>query len=163
MSADATDNGPINNRRICGIATRRYHRAMPCLLAELASPPRAGWAPVLLMLVIGLLFAGGTIVASLLIGPGRTGPGKETPYESGMNPIGDTRRRFNVRFYIVAMIYLVFDVGIVFLFPWTSVFANFVHTQPARGGMLLVQMLIFVLILMVAYTYAWRKGVFKWD
>lgn len=133
------------------------------LLADLASPPREGWAPVLLMLIIGLLFAGGTIVTSLLIGPSRTGPGKETPYESGMNPIGDTRRRFNVRFYIVAMIYLVFDVGVVFLFPWTSMFATFVHSQPERGSFLLGQMIIFVLILLVAYTYAWRKGVFKWD
>jgi len=136
---------------------------MHALLAELASPPRAGWAPVLLMLIIGLVFAGGTIVTSLLIGPSRTGPGKETPYESGMNPVGDTRRRFNVRFYIVAMIYLVFDVGVVFLFPWTSMFAKFVHDQPDRGSTLLAQMVIFVLILLVAYTYAWRKGVFKWD
>jgi len=136
---------------------------MHALLAELASPPRAGWAPVLLMLIIGLLFAGGTVVTSLLIGPSRTGPGKETPYESGMNPVGDTRRRFNVRFYIVAMIYLVFDVGVVFLFPWTSMFAKFVHDQPDRGGVLLAQMVVFVAILLVAYTYAWRKGVFKWD
>ena len=136
---------------------------MHALLAELASPPRAGWAPVLLMLIIGLLFAGGTVVTSLLIGPSRTGPGKETPYESGMNPVGDTRRRFNVRFYIVAMIYLVFDVGVVFLFPWTSMFAKYMHDHPDHGGVLLAQIVVFVAILLVAYTYAWRKGVFKWD
>lgn len=133
------------------------------LLAELASNPRSGWAPVALMLGIALLFAVGTIAASLTIGPGRTGPGKSTPYESGMNPVGDTRRRFNVRFYIVAMIYLVFDVGIVFLFPWTSLFAPYVQSHPDTSGALLGQMVIFVAILMVAYAYAWRKDVFKWD
>ena len=133
------------------------------LLAQLASPPRTGWAPVALMLVIALLFAVGAITASLTIGPGRTGPGKSTPYESGMNPVGDTRRRFNVRFYIVAMIYLVFDVGIVFLFPWTSMFAPYVQSHPDQSGFLLGQMVVFVAILMVAYAYAWRKDVFKWD
>jgi NADH-quinone oxidoreductase subunit A len=133
------------------------------VLAQLASDARTGWAPVALMLVIALVFACGTIAASLTIGPGRTGPGKSTPYESGMSPIGDTRRRFNVRFYIVAMIYLVFDVGIVFLFPWTSLFAPYVQQHPDHSGVLLGQMVIFVAILMVAYAYAWRKDVFKWD
>jgi NADH-quinone oxidoreductase subunit A len=139
------------------------------LLADLASPARIGWAPVALMLIIGLGFAATSVMLSLVIGPSRTGPGKSTPYESGMNPIGDTRRRFNVRFYIVAMIYLVFDVGIVFLFPWTSLFAPYTQAA-ARGeipagqsGFLLMQMIVFVVILLVAYTYAWRKGVFRWD
>ncbi len=135
------------------------------LLADgLASPPRAGWAPVVLMILIGLGFAIGTIIASLAIGPSRTGPGKSTPYESGMNPVGDTHRRFNVRFYIVAMIYLVFDVGIVFLFPWASLFAPYMkYATPDQSAVLLGQMVVFIAILMVAYTYAWRKGVFKWD
>jgi NADH-quinone oxidoreductase subunit A len=133
------------------------------ILADLASPARSGWAPVALMLIIALLFACGTIITSLSIGPSRQGPGKSTPYESGMTPVGDTHRRFNVRFYIVAMIYLVFDVGIVFLFPWTSLFAPYVQSHPEQSSMLLMQMIVFVAILMVAYTYAWRKGVFKWD
>ena len=133
------------------------------MLADLESAPRTGWGAVVLMLAIGILFAIGTITASVSIGPGRNGPGKSTPYESGMTPIGDTHRRFNVRFYIVAMIYLVFDVGIVFLFPWTSLFAPYVHADPAHSGTLLAQMTIFIAILMVAYTYAWRKDVFKWD
>ncbi|MBC7785109.1 MAG: NADH-quinone oxidoreductase subunit A [Burkholderiales bacterium] len=134
-------------------------------LAQLASLPRAGWAPVALMILIGLGFAATTVIMSTFIGPGRTGPGKSTPYESGMNPIGDTHRRFNVRFYIVAMIYLVFDVGIVFLFPWASLLAPYSADPATHGnaGNLLLQMIVFVGILMVAYGYAWRKGVFKWD
>ncbi len=137
-------------------------------LAELASNPRTGWAAVALMIFIGLGFAGTTVLMSLFIGPNRTGPGKSTPYESGMNPIGDTHRRFNVRFYIVAMIYLVFDVGIVFLFPWTSLLAPYTaeHANDPNNHQavtLLVQMIVFIAILMVAYAYAWRKGVFRWD
>ncbi len=129
---------------------------------ELASPARIGWAPVAIMIAVGLGFAATTVVMSLFIGPSRTGPGKSAPYESGMNPIGDTRRRFNVRFYIVAMIYLVFDVGIVFLFPWTSLLAWYSQNTD-HGPLLLIQITVFIAILMVAYAYAWRKGVFRWD
>jgi NADH-quinone oxidoreductase subunit A len=92
------------------------------LLAQQAPSmePRAAWAPVLLLLVIAIGFAVGNLVLSGIIGPSRTGPGKETTYESGMVPIGNTQQRFNVRFYIVAMIFLVFDVEIVFMYPWAS-------------------------------------------
>src|SRR5919107_908174 len=99
----------------------------PPLLAQLAADPRSSWAPVVLLLLIAIGFAVGNLVLSLLIGPSRTGPGKETTYESGMVPIGDTRKRFNVRFYIVAMIFLVFDVEIVFMYPWATIFAPTVH------------------------------------
>ena len=131
------------------------------LLAQQTQGPRATWAPVVLMLVIGIGFAVGNIVLSLIIGPSRTGPGKEATYESGMVPVGDTRRRFNVRFYIVAMIFLVFDVEIVFMYPWATIFASKANT--AIGGLLLVEMVIFVGILVLAYIYAWGKGVFRWD
>ena len=108
-------------------------------------PRRRGWrGPVVgLLIFIGLGFAATTVMLSTLVGPGRTGPGKSTPYESGMTPIGDTRRRFNVRFYIVAMIYLVFDVGVVFLFPWTSLLAPYSHANPGASSFLLGQMILF--------------------
>src|SRR5213080_903300 len=125
----------------------------------------SSWIPVVLLIVIGVLFAVGNIVASLLIGPSRTGPAKETTYESGMLPIGDTRRRFNVRFYIVAMIFLVIDVEIVFFYPWATIFPRSA-ANPAlhhHSTLLLVEMLVFVFILLVAYVYAWGKGVFRWD
>src|SRR5579859_1910519 len=104
------------------------------------------WAPVVLLLIIAIGFAVVNVGASLIIGPSRTGPGKEVTYESGMVPIGDTRRRFNVRFYIVAMIFLVFDVEIVFLYPWASIYAPSVGAKTADGrgfgAMLLVEMAI---------------------
>ena len=133
----------------------------PAVLAQSVQEPRNAWAPVLLMLLIGIGFAVGNIILSSVIGPSRTGPGKETTYESGMVPVGDTHRRFNVRFYIVAMIFLVFDVEIVFMYPWATIFAPFVRTD--LGWLLLVEMSIFVALLVLAYVYAWGKGVFKWD
>jgi NADH-quinone oxidoreductase subunit A len=137
-------------------------------LAQQTLENQDSWAPVVLLIVIGLGFAIGNVVASLVIGPSRTGPGKEATYESGMVPIGDTRKRFNVRFYIVAMIFLVFDVEIVFLYPWATIYAPAVGNRAvpngrAFGGMLLVEMGIFIAILLLAYLYAWGKGVFRWD
>jgi NADH-quinone oxidoreductase subunit A len=124
----------------------------------------SSWLPVLILLIIGIGFAVGNILLSLLIGPRRTGPGKETTYESGMMPIGDTRRRFNVRFYIVAMIFLVIDVEIVFFYPWATIFAPVIQTgTPEQGNLLLLEIVLFVAILLVAYLYAWGKGVFRWD
>lgn len=128
------------------------------------STPVSGWLPVVVLLVVAVGFAVVNIAASLIIGPSRTGPGKETTYESGMIPIGDAHRRFNVRFYIVAMIFLVFDVEIIFFYPWASIFARHVHESGHKAGViLLVDMMVFVAILLVAYFYAWGKGVFRWD
>ena len=142
-------------------------------LAEQAPGPRLRWAPVVLLLLIAIGFAVGNIVISLLIGPSRTGPGKEATYESGMVPVGDTSRRFNVRFYIVAMIFLVFDVDIIFMYPWATIFAPAVQGTAATsaraaggvnpGPLLLGEMLLFVALLLLAYLYAWGKGVFRWD
>jgi NADH-quinone oxidoreductase subunit A len=135
--------------------------------AGTAPSPRMAWAPVVLLVVIAIGFGVGNLVISLVIGPRRSGPGKETTYESGMVPVGDTRQRFNVRFYIVAMIFLVFDVEIVFMYPWATIFAPASQAGPVGGfnlaGFLLVEMFIFVAILLLAYFYAWGKGVFRWD
>ena len=133
------------------------------LLASQLPPMQSSWLPVLILLIMAIGFAVTNIIISLWVGPKKTGPGKEATYESGMVPIGDTRRRFNVRFYVVAMIFLVFDVEIVFFYPWATVFPETVTRDSALGGLMLVEMLLFVAILLVAYVYAWGKGVFKWD
>src|SRR5213592_293929 len=133
------------------------------ILAQSAQEPRSSWAPVVLLLLIGIGFAVGNLVISLAIGPSRTGPGKEQAYESGMVPVGDARRRFNVRFYIVAMIFLVFDVEIVFFYPWAVRFSQEVVGRTELATVMLLSMGVFVLILLVAYFYAWGKGVFRWD
>lgn len=133
------------------------------ILAALDAAPQTTWAPVVLLIVIGIGFATMNLVLSSIVGPTRTGPGKETTYESGVMPIGDTRKRFNVRFYIVAMIFLVFDVEIVFFYPWATVFPDAVARDPGLAGMMMFEMGLFVAILLLAYVYAWGKGVFQWD
>lgn len=128
---------------------------------------RVAWLPVVMLLVIAIGFAITNIIASLVIGPSRQGAGKSVTYESGMVPFGDTNKRFNVRFYVVAMLFLVIDVEIVFFYPWATIFGPYAaSTDPAFAGfstVLLVEILIFVLLLLLAYIYAWGKGVFRWD
>lgn len=142
-----------------------FTHVLPFVLAD-GDDSVSSWAPIVLMIVIAVGFAVTNLAASLIIGPSRTGPGKEITYESGMVPVGDARRRFNVRFYIVAMIFLVFDVEIVFLYPWATIFAPAAQNRTGNGldsGMLLIEILIFIAILLLAYVYAWGKGVFRWD
>jgi len=147
---------------------------MNALLMPLASqmpPAESDWAPVVLMIIIGLGFAIGNVVLSAIIGPRRSGAVKGSTYESGMTPIGDTHKRFNVRFYIVAMIFLVIDVEIVFFYPFATLFAPTVRsgakaypgTEMTAATMMLISMGVFVAILLLAYVYAWGKGVFRWD
>jgi NADH-quinone oxidoreductase subunit A len=138
------------------------------ILAE--TSPRYAWLPVLLLIVLGVVFAVGTLAASAVVGPSRTGPGKESTYESGMVPVGDTRKRFNVRFYVLAMIFLVFDVGIILFYPWASIFGAFARSPAVSadlgmgfGTFLLVQAGVLAAILLVAYLYGLGKGVFKFE
>jgi NADH-quinone oxidoreductase subunit A len=138
--------------------------AAPISSALDAGDAPAAWLPVVLLIIMGIGFAISNIVGSMLIGPSRTGPGKSATYESGMVPVGTTRKRFNVRFYIVAMIFLVIDVDIIFFYPWASVFPWIVRRgTPDQAWLLLLEMIVFVAILLVAYVYAWGKGVFRWD
>lgn len=135
------------------------------MLANQLPPMQSSWLPVLVLLLVGILFAVINVAASIFLGPRLTGPAKETTYESGMMPVGDTRRRFNVRFYVVAMIFLVFDVEIVFFYPWAVLFPHEIvnHRADSLATPMIISMAIFVLILLIAYVYAWGKGVFRWD
>jgi NADH-quinone oxidoreductase subunit A len=136
---------------------------MTTLLASQMPPAPSNWAPVVLMIIIGLGFALGNVILSSIIGPKRQGSVKSGTYESGMVPIGDTHKRFNVRFYIVAMIFLVIDVEIVFFYPFATIFAEQAQRDHAAASVMLISMGIFVAILLLAYVYAWGKGVFRWD
>ena len=117
-----------------------------------------------ILLVIGAVFGLGNVVLSHILGPARKGRVKDSSYESGVDPLGSTKERFNVRFYLVAMIFLVFDVEVLFIIPWLYVFNNQRHSWVVLPlGALFVSILVFTLILLVAYVYAWGKGVFQWD
>lgn len=138
---------------------------------------QTGYAPVLVTVIVAMTLAALILVATHVIGPSRHGPVKDSTYESGVAPIGDARRRFNVRYYVIAMLFLLFDVEIVFIYPWAILFPRLQagpESEHAAWAQQMVQagfgpifffteMLIFTAILVVGYIYAWRKGVFRWD
>jgi len=132
-----------------------------------------GWSfllPILLFVLCAGLLAVGLLTVGTLVGPKKQGAVKEMPYESGMDPIHDTRRRFDVRFHLVAVAFLLFDVELLFLYPWAVASRNadglqYVATSDPTGfNRLLVfgEVLAFITLLALGLVYAWRKGVFRW-
>lgn len=118
------------------------------------------YIPVLLQIVIAGGFAVVTLVASALLGKSaKRNAIKDSAYECGMLPIGDSQPRFSVKFYIVAMLFVLFDIEVVFLYPWAVVYKDFLA---AHGAGIFFAALSFVSILGVAFVYAWRKGVLDW-
>ena len=119
--------------------------------------------PIFLYLLLILAFAAGSLVAAHLIAPRRKTAVKLMPYESGMDPVGDAHQRFDVRFYLIAILFLVFDVELLFLYPWAVVTYREEPLLPAELTRIVFwEMLVFLATLAVAYVYAWRKGVFQW-
>ncbi|MEM9015385.1 MAG: NADH-quinone oxidoreductase subunit A [Verrucomicrobiota bacterium] len=118
------------------------------------------YLPVLVQIVIASGFAVATLAASALLGKrALRNRVKDSAYECGMNPIGEGQARFSVKFYLVAMLFVLFDIEVVFLYPWAVVYRE----QIAEGaGVFLFGMLGFVLILFVAYLYALKKGALEW-
>ena len=114
------------------------------------------YLPVLIFMIIATLFGLGALVVGILFRPSRPYAEKLAPYESGIIPVGEPRVRFSIQFYIVAMLFLVFDVEAIFLYPWAIVFDKI-------GLYAYVEMIIFIVILFVGYVYAWKKEAFKWD
>jgi len=129
----------------------------------LAATDLASYLPVFIIVMMVVGFAVANLVLTRLLGPNRPGKNKGQTYESGMNPIGTARKRFNVRFYLIAMVFLVFDVEVIFLYPWAASFPN-IAAYPNQEGMIwLARILFFLLTTVVAYLYGYRKGVFKFD
>jgi NADH-quinone oxidoreductase subunit A len=120
------------------------------------------YLPVGILVLMAVIFAAVNLVASHMIGPKREGSTKQTAYESGMDPLGTARKKFNVRFYVLAMTFLVFDVEIIFLYPWARTFVELDPGSP-EAGLFLGRILFFIGTSVIAYIYAWRKGVFRWD
>lgn len=124
--------------------------------------------PIFIFLLAILAFVLVALLLAHLIGPRKQTPIKLMPYESGMDPIGDTRHRFDVKFYLIAILFLVFDVELLFLYPW----AVATGTDAAGSSRPLIpqglqtivfwEVVVFIATLGVAYVYAWRKGVFRW-
>jgi NADH-quinone oxidoreductase subunit A len=115
-----------------------------------------GYLPILVMVVVAFGFAALALAVSALLGPRRRNPAKLEPYESGILPFGDAKRRFPVQFYLVAVLFILFDVEVILMYPWAV-------AARQLGLFGLVEMVIFVAILLVGFVYAWKNGAFKWQ
>lgn len=122
----------------------------------------SAYVPIAILIVMAILFVVTNLALTHILGPSRHGEEKDTAYESGMNPVGTARKRFNVRFYIMAMTFLVFDVEIIFLYPWAVSFAQ-LEPQSGEARLFLGRIMFFIATSIIAYVYAWKKGVFRWD
>jgi NADH-quinone oxidoreductase subunit A len=114
-----------------------------------------GWGGLAIMFAVGIGFGAVSIIVSSLVGPRNPTPEKMAPYECGMPPVGDARERQSVKFYLIAMIFLLFDIEVAFLYPWAMALRDLAWVG-------FVQILVFFLILMVGYIYIWRKGTLDW-
>ena len=118
------------------------------------------YLPILFLLVFAIGFAGVSLVLTHLIGPKKSTQSKLSVYESGVQPVGDARQRISIRFGLVAMLFIIFDIEVVFLYPWAIVFKKFIENS---GYFILVEMLVFIGLLFLGYIYAWKKGGLSWD
>ena len=122
----------------------------------------AQYIPVLFLLAAAVGFAGGTLLVSVLLGKyGKRTKAKDTPYECGKDPIGEGGARFSVKFYLVAMLFILFDIEVVFLYPWAVVYRDMLADHATRN-LVLGSMVSFLVILFAGYLYALQKKAFDW-
>jgi NADH-quinone oxidoreductase subunit A len=114
------------------------------------------YIPIAILVILAIGLAGLVVILGHMFGPRRPTKRKSMPYESGMRPIGPGTRRMPVRFFLVAILFILFDIEVIFFLPWAVVFRKL-------GLFGLVEMLIFIVILLVGYVYAWKKGALEWE
>lgn len=114
------------------------------------------WFPVLIQIVIALGVAGAMIGLSSILGRKLKDPVKSMPYESGMKPVGNARQRFSVKFYLVAMVFIVFDIEAIFLYPWAVIYRQLKLFA-------FFEMLVFIVLVLCGFYYIWKKGVLNWS
>ena len=118
------------------------------------------YIPILIVFVFVAGFAVTNIVLSHLVGKRKDTRAKLMPYECGMDPVGSARQRFSVKFYLIAMLFILFDIEAVFLLPWAVVFRTMIQTL--SRPFIFFEMMIFIAVLLVGYVYVWKKGLFEW-
>lgn len=119
------------------------------------------YLPILLMFIVAFGFAAGNVLLSQLVGQRKSTRTKLMPYECGKDPVGSARERFSVKFYLIAMIFILFDIEVIFLVPWAVVFKNLMAR--GLGTLVYVEMMLFVVLLLVGYVYVVKKGAFDWS
>jgi NADH-quinone oxidoreductase subunit A len=118
------------------------------------------YIPVVILGIVAVSFAAGTLLASVLVGKrGKDSRIKDTAYECGMLPVGDGSTRLSVKFYLVAMLFILFDIEVVFLYPWAVIYRGMLRHN---AGLILGSMACFMFILFIGYLYALKKGAFDW-
>ena len=118
--------------------------------------------PILMFVLVGVAVGVLPIAIGFILAPSRPDPEKLSPYECGFEAFEDARMKFDVRFYLIAILFILFDLEIAFLFPWAAIFKDIVATESIKlFGF--VEMLVFVAILVVGYVYAWAKGALEWE
>ncbi len=120
------------------------------------------YLPILLMFVVAAGFAITNILISRVVGQRKSTRTKLMPYECGKDPVGSARERFSVKFYLIAMIFILFDIEVIFLIPWAVVFKTLATPTYGLGKLLYVEMMLFVALLLVGYVYVVKKGAFDW-
>ena len=117
-----------------------------------------GYLPIFIYLIVVAFIGSALILASALVGRKNPSAEKLSTYECGMAPIKDARRRLDIRFYLIAMLFIIFDIEVVFLYPWAILFDRF---EPMIFGF--IEMVFFVAVLLLGYVYVWRKGALNWS
>jgi len=117
------------------------------------------YLPVLLVFVMAAGLAVFLLVRTHFVGPRVKNKVKLSPYESGVDPVAPAHTRLNIRYFIVGLVFIIFDIEVVFLYPWAVIFRDFI----ARSPFILYEMLFFLAVLLIGYVYVWRKGVFEWE
>ena len=118
------------------------------------------YIPLFLVLGFAIIFAIGTILSSEIFGPQRPNSEKLSTYESGMKPVGTTKERISVKYYLVAMFFIIFDLEVIFIYPWAVEFKRLFSEQ---GTPIFYSMLVFLIVLEFGYLNVYKKGGFKWD
>jgi NADH-quinone oxidoreductase subunit A len=118
------------------------------------------YIPILLVLAVSIIFGAVLVWSSTLIGPQRPNKEKTSTYESGMKPVGTTNQRISVKYYLVAMFFIIFDLEVIFVYPWA---VEFKKLFGEIGISVFISMLVFLIVLELGYLYAYKKGGFKWD
>jgi len=121
------------------------------------------YLPIALMFIVAIGFAAGNVLLSQLVGQHKATRTKTMPYECGKDPVGTARERFSVKFYLVAMIFILFDIELIFLIPWAVVFKSFATGGRGLSNLIYVEMMLFVVLLLVGYVYILKKGLFEWS
>ena len=116
--------------------------------------------PIFIVFIIAAGFVFVSLIATHLIGPRINNPVKMMPYESGVDPVGETRIRFSIRFFLIALLFIIFDIEIVFLYPWAVVFKDFLSNS---GAFIFFEMVVFLAILVFGFIYVWRNGALEWE